>query len=199
MKKINWKQLLIPPMLFMIILLLSGCGNDGFPEDGTDLQKDTWCASLNYYREDECIKWEAQKEEVFYTQDQVNELLLKQQNDILDLKAYVIRIENELYNFYYTQDELDEGFEDILIMLLTLEQRIIELENDTPIIYTSCDMESIFIDMFDAFEDIQFGEVDGFYDLDIENMTVYYVVNNQVVDQFTFNDFNEMYCTVDTE
>ena len=33
MKKINWKQLLIPSMLFMIILLLSGCGSDTFDFD----------------------------------------------------------------------------------------------------------------------------------------------------------------------
>ena len=118
--------------LLTLILLLSGCGED----TPRQICLDTGCT----YPE----------ENTFYTSAEVDEMLEELNIDIrtalatitvvrnqnYDLQAYIMRIENELYNFYYTQDQLDEGFEDIGIYVIeleaiisALEQRIIELEN----------------------------------------------------------------------
>ncbi len=104
MKKINWKQLLIPPLLFVFILLLSGCGesNEAYPpladREETILQydeiNDTWfvCVRTDNGQNLDC--------DVIYTKDEVQDLLDRQANEI----------EEMIYDSYVEYNEEDGVF-----------------------------------------------------------------------------------------
>ena len=99
MKKINWKQLLIPPMLFIIILLLSGCGEDTPRQICLDTGGDWNALSTG------CTYPE---ENTFYTSAEVDEML-QEHIDIMNiLNDNINRLSIKLTNL---QNEYDIMFD----------------------------------------------------------------------------------------
>ena len=123
MKKINWKQILIPPLLFLIILALSGCARDtetypdcenwllGVCQDEYDYQDCVDDGGVIIYSNvtttKQCMILDT------YTQEEVDEML----NDL------VISTGETFDNYYAIIDSQQSHIEE-------LEQRIEELEQE---------------------------------------------------------------------